>query len=330
MLVLSQQEIETHYGMAEAINALRHALLQYVTGNIVNPHRIVMNFKENLNSHLTMPSAMPQTGIAAVKVVTIFPENPQHNLRTSQGVTLLSSTENGAHLALLDASYLTALRTGAISGVATDLLARKDAKTVAVTGCGGLAVQQLNAVLTVRPTIQTVYLWSRRHQQAEQFKLHFIEKFPQHSVQFIVCETVNQAVAQADIVNIATCAEKAFFAGSDLKLGAHINGVGSYLPHMQEVGEDSLSRCSKIVVDTLEGCKAEAGDLIIAANNGTWRWEDLHAEVGEILAGDKSARENDTEITFFKSVGTAYFDLAVAADVYNQAKIKGLGTEITL
>ncbi len=326
MLILSEKQIRGIFGMADALPAIRQAVLDHHRGLIDNPHRTVIEYPEREASVLYMPTAMPSIGRSAVKVVTIFPGNPAQGLRTTQGVTLLSSSEDGSHLACLDASYLTRLRTGAISGVATEHLARADAAVVAVTGCGNMAVEQLEGVLHVRP-IGKVILWNLEPGWTEPFRDMMAQRFPDYRGEVTIVETADAAVAQADIVIAATRATRPFFRADSLRPGAHINGVGSYLPHMQEIGGDVINRCGKIVVDTLHGVKDEAGDFLIPIAAGQWSWDKLHGDVGQLVAGEIPGRENADEITFFKSVGIAYFDLAVAAAVYDKAKALGIGVE---
>lgn len=325
MLLLSEKEIKSIYTMESAIKDLEKALVHNLEGKIRNPHRTVLDFPERQASALYMPSAMPPIGKTAVKVVTIFPENPSIGKKTTQGVILLSDTETGEHLACMNASYLTRLRTGAVSGIATKLLAKKSASSVAVIGCGAMAEEQLNAVLEVRE-IEQIFLYNRTAAKANEFA----EKFHEFKGEMTIMENADEAVSRADIVICSTRSEKPVFSGKHLRPGTHINGVGSYLPHMQEVDTDTLLRSSKIVVDTTEGVKDEAGDFIIPAAEGIWSFSDLHGEIGQLSAGMIAGRENDEEITFFKSVGIAYFDLAAAAAVYEKAVLEGIGTKVDL
>lgn len=311
--------------MELAIKDLENALLHNLEGKIQNPHRTVLDFPERKASALYMPSAMPPIGKTAVKVVTIFPENPAIGKKTTQGVILLSDTDTGEHLACMNASYLTRLRTGAASGIATKHLAKKSARGVAVIGCGAMAEEQLQAVLEVRE-IQEIFLYNRTTGKAHQFAGKF-DGFPG---KITILENADEAVSRADIVICSTRSEKPVFSGKALLPGTHINGVGSYLPHMQEVDLETLLRSSKIVADTIEGVKEEAGDFIIPATEGVWSFSDLHGEIGQLSAGIIPGRENDKEITFFKSVGIAYFDLAVAAAVYEKAIHEGIGTKVDL
>ncbi|MDR4888121.1 ornithine cyclodeaminase family protein [Fredinandcohnia sp. QZ13] len=327
MLILSESQIRSLYSMSDAIRDLEEALTYYEEGKVVNPHRTVINFPEKEASALYMPSSMAPVGKSAVKVVAIFPHNPSLGRNTTQGVILLSDTDNGEHLACLNASYLTRLRTGAVSGIATKHLAKKDATSVVVIGTGAMAEEQLQAVLEVRE-IKEIMLFNRTREKAIAFEKRIPELSPRYSGSITIIDGPDEAVAKADIVICATRSAAPVFSGQALQLGTHINGVGSYLPHMQEVDEETILKCSKIVADTIEGVKDEAGDFIIPVNKGVWSFDELHGELSELVAGKKGGRDKDEEITFFKSVGTAYFDLAVAAAVYEKAIKNGVGTEV--
>lgn len=329
MLILSEGQIRSLYTMKDAIQDLEGALEAYIEGKIANPHRTVLEFPAKSASALYMPSAIESVGKSAVKVVTIFPHNPSVGKRTTQGVILLSDTTNGEHLACLNASYLTRLRTGAVSGIATKHLARTEASSVLVIGTGAMAEEQLQAVLEVRD-IKVIMLYNRTQEKAWRFAEKINLLAPAYKGEVIVTDDVDEAVSSADIIICSTRSETPVFSGKALKPGTHINGVGSYLPHMQEVDEETLHRCSKIVADTIEGVKDEAGDFIIPANAGTWSFSQLHGELGELAAGQIAGRENDDEITFFKSVGIAYFDIAVAAAVYEKALKTGIGTMVDI
>lgn len=325
MLIINESEIQAVYRMKDAIEDVTEMLKRKVTGSVQNPHRTVLGFPESQASALYMPSA--DAGIAGVKVVTIFPDNPAHGKPTTQGVMLLSDAENGEHLAMMNASYLTRLRTGALSGIATDHLAKEDARVLTVIGTGAMAFEQVLGVLAVRP-IERIILVNRTPSKAHDFG----EKLRAFGIRhpYEVEENVPVAVQQADVIICATRSKEPVFNGEDLRPGTHINGVGSYLPDMREVDLTTVLRSDRIVADDIAGVKEEAGELIHSADSGEWSFDELHAELGEIAAGSKTGRESADEITFFKCVGAAYFDLAVAKGVYARAVQDGTGTEINI
>lgn len=325
MLIINGQEIQQHYKMTDAVRDVKDMLKAKEEGKINSPHRTVLNFPERQASALYMPSTDLANEVAGIKVVTIFPENPSQGKPTTQGVILLSDATNGEHVAMMNASYLTRLRTGALSGIATDFLARKDAQVLTVIGTGGMALEQVLGILEVRK-LERILLVNRTAEKAENFRMK-LKKFGVD----LPCEVktdVSAAVEQADIICCATRSNDPVFDGKDLKPGTHINGIGSYLPSMREVDETTIERAGKIVADDLAGVKDEAGELIHSVNSGKWSFDKLHAELGELVAGRKSGRENEEEITFFKCVGAAYFDLAVAQGIYGKAKAAGIGMDM--
>lgn len=325
MLVVNEKQIQQLYKMTDAIQDITAMLKAKEAGKINNPHRTVLDFPAYEASALYMPSADLVSEVSAVKVVTIFPDNPANGKPTTQGVVLLSDASNGEHLAMINASYLTRLRTGALSGIATGYLAKENSRILSVIGTGAMAFEQVLGVLAVRD-IEKIILVNRTVDKAKAFG----EKLRVHGVEisFEVETDVSKAVQQADIICCATRSNEPVFNGSDLRPGTHINGVGSYLPHMREVDETTVLRSDKIVVDDLAGVKDEAGELMCAAESGKWSFDVVHAQLGELVVGRKIGRQAQEEITFFKSVGAAYFDLAVSKGVYAKAKEAGVGIEV--
>ncbi|MCH4826711.1 ornithine cyclodeaminase family protein [Planococcus halocryophilus] len=327
MLIINEQQIQQQYEMSDAIRDVTEMLRAKEQGQINNPHRTVLSFPERQASALYMPSADMVNKISGVKIVTIFPENPAQNKPTTQGVILLSDGDNGEHVAMMTASYLTRLRTGALSGIATDLLARKDSRVLTVIGTGGMAFEQVLGVLAVRP-IKKIILVNRTPEKAQRFGERLVEFGI--DIPYTVEPNVSSAVQQADIICCATRSNDPVFNGDDLKPGTHINGVGSYLPSMREVDETTILRADKIVADDLPGVKDEAGELIHTVKTGAWSFDQLHAELGQIVVETAAGRESESEITFFKCVGAAYFDLAVAKGVYSKIKANGTGIEVEM
>ncbi|MDY0404921.1 ornithine cyclodeaminase family protein [Virgibacillus sp. 179-BFC.A HS] len=325
MLVLSEKIIQENYQMADAIRDLKEGFRSKADGTIQNPHRTVIEFPDHQASILYMPSADMKREIASIKIVSIFPENPTVGKATTQGMLLLTDAANGDHLCMMSASYLTRLRTGALTGIATDKLAREDSKTLGVIGTGAMAFEQTLGVLEVR-AIETIYLFNRTEEKAHQFK----QKLHNFGVkqEIHVLTSANDILDKADVICCSTRSYTPIFDGYLLQDGTHINGVGSYLPHMREVDLTTVQKASKIVVDDLPAVKDEAGELIHADSTGKWCFSDIHAELGDISNLDHLVRESNEEITFFKSVGAAYIDLFVAKGIYEQAKARGVGDDV--
>ena len=329
MIILNEKEIQHIYGMKQAISDIEKMLDHKNKGKIVNPARTVIEFPEEDGSVLYMPSTDLDEEIMSMKAVTIFPNNPSRGKATTQGVVLLSSAKDGEHVAMFNASYLTRLRTGAISGLATDRLARKNAETVTMIGTGGMAFEQALGVLAVRD-IKEMLLINPTKEKAHHFKEKLRDFGVDPSVEINVLDDVSEAVSRADIICFSTRSHDPVFDGNDVKPGTHVNGVGSYLPHMREVDFTFIKRAAKIVVDDMEGVKEEAGEIIHAANQPNWSYEKIHGELLELVTDQISHRENEEEVTFFKSVGAAYYDLAVANGVYKTARETDAGTKVEI
>jgi ornithine cyclodeaminase/alanine dehydrogenase-like protein (mu-crystallin family) len=227
----------------------------------------------------------------------------------------------------MDGTYLTALRTGAASGVATDLLARKDARVAAIFGAGAQGRTQLLAVCEVRD-IERAWVYDVNPQAAERFAQQMAGK-GRVPADLRVASSPAEAVREADVVCTATTSRTPVFADEDLKPGVHVNAVGSFTPEMQEIPGQTVAR-ARIVVCSREVCLAETGDLIIPIREGLITEHDIYAELGEIAAGIKPGRDNAEEITLYKSVGNAVQDVSVARRVIEEAQRLRLGGEVEL
>jgi len=235
---------------------------------------------------------------------------------------VLIDEATGSPTAMLEGSYLTALRTGAVSGVATDLLARPDSRVLACYGAGVQAATQVEAVCSVRP-IERVWVRSRSAETARRFADHVAGRRGVPA-DVRVADDPAQPLSEADIVCTATTSRTPVFDGHALRPGTHINAVGSYTPGMREVDAETVRR-ARVVVDTRAGCSAEAGDLIAARSEGAVGSAETWAELGSVLAGLAPGRRSADEITYFKSVGNAAQDVAVALRALREAERLGLG-----
>jgi ornithine cyclodeaminase/alanine dehydrogenase-like protein (mu-crystallin family) len=315
--------------MEDCLKDIEQAFCLYTEGQVENPVRTTLCHPELDAATLYMPSYIQPFECVAVKVVSVFPNHSNMGKKTIQGVILLTDGSSGEHLALMEASYLTVLRTGAVTGIATKYLARQNAKTLAVLGCGAQSIGQIQAIFAVRH-ISRLILYNRTKEKIE----HLIQKiktlYPKWPGEIMIANTANDAVKDADMIVCSTRSTTPLFDGNLLREGTHINGIGSYQPHMQEVDLTTLLRSNKIVVDTKEGAQHEAGDFLIPIQQRSWSFDRLYAELGEIVVGKKAGREMNQEITFFKSVGAAFLDAVVAQAVFQKAKERGIGMSITL
>ena len=324
--LLSSADVVAALPMAEAIGGMKYAFAQLSTARADVPLRTHLQIGRN-GTTLVMPAYLADSDDLAVKIVSVFPHNAQLGLPTIHALVLALDAATGKPLALLEGGSLTAIRTGAVSGAATDLLARHDAQSVAIIGSGVQARTQLEAVCTVR-TIEEVRVFSLNHDQAEQFAIELAGQGP-IPLSITVAKDANSAVEDADIICTATTSTTPVFDGTRLKPGVHINGVGSFMPSMQEIDTPAVKR-SLVVVDSRSAAMTEAGDLIIPLQNGDITQEHIAAELGEIVAGIHPGRTDSSQITFFKSVGVAVQDAAAASIAISNALANGLGETITL
>jgi ornithine cyclodeaminase len=328
MRLLTRSDVERAIPMRDAIETVKRAFVELSTGSANIPLRIAVPQEKHDGVTLIMPGYLSGSDSLAVKVVSVHNRNPERHLPLIHAIVVVVDPATGRLVAGIEGGYLTALRTGAASGAATDLLARRDAEVAAIFGAGVQACTQILAVAAVRP-IKRFLIYAR-----DRAKINALiaEMEPQvgSSVELLAAESPSQAAHEAQVVCAATTSSTPVFDGTDLPPGAHVNGVGSYKPEMQEIDSTTLKRASKIVVDSREAALAEAGDLIVAIERGEIRVEDIYGEIGEIAAGLKAGRESDDEITYFKSVGNAAQDAAVAQAIYQQALKADLGVEIDL
>lgn len=314
MQILTDSDIQEVYKINHAIEDVKLVLDDFRNDRLVEAKRIVLPASDN-SSMLYMPCISTAQKVSIIKTVSIFPDNA--DLPTTQGNILVSNLNDGKHIASLEASYLTRLRTGAMTAIATDKLARKDSKVLGVIGTGKMAFEQVLGVLEVRD-INRILLFNRTRSKAETFKKD-LEDFGVDTDIEVVNE-VGDLVGESDILNCATQSKTPVFDGSNLKSGTHINGVGSFTPEMIEMDIETVKRADQIYLDDMNGAKEEAGEIIKAVEDGVITWNDIKGTLVDIFEKDYLRNSNE-DITLYKCVGAGYFDLAVANGVM---KIKGL------
>ena len=317
--ILTASDVRAALTMPDAIAAMRVAFGEFSAGRAVVPLRSRLASSQGVT--LVMPALMAEKGALGVKIVSIFEKNLAQGLPTVTAAVLVLDPANGVPLAVMDGTGMTALRTGAAGGLAADLLARKDAAVMALFGAGVQARTQLAAVRAVRD-ITRVNLVDPDEKAAMALMAEVAAS--QNAPAITYFNDVNDAVAEADIVAAATTSRKPVFDGRRLRPGTHVTGVGSFTPEMQEIDAETIRR-ARVVVDSREACAAEAGDLIVVG-----ALDRIDAEIGEIVNGAYPGREDDEQITYFKSVGLAVQDAAAAAAVLDAAQAKGLGAVVEL
>jgi len=306
MRYIMTDEIRRTLAMPEAIRAVRDAFVELSTGRASVPARTSLELAGRRTTALVMPAYLPRMDRIGVKLISLCEDNPAQGRPLAQAVTVVMDAGTGTPLAVLEAGYLTAVRTGAASGVATDVLARADARVAAVFGAGVQGRTQLEAVAAVRP-LRTAIVFDVDARAAAAFAAEMGGRLGLEVVPALSPE----ALREADIVCAATTSAVPVFADADLKPGVHINAVGSYKPHVREVPGETVRRAA-VFVDERRSCLEEAGDLLIPLREGLIREDHIRAEIGEVLAGLKPGRRSADEVTLFKSVGNAILDLAVA------------------
>lgn len=328
MLILTRNDIARLVSMAEAIELTKTAFLELSAGRVVLPLRTLLEVEPGVSSTLVMPAYLPRVGALGFKVISIFTGNPRRGLPTGNAMVCMLDEHTGVPMALLNGSFLTSLRTGAVSGAATDLLAKSDAHMLTIIGAGVQGVTQALAVCTVRQidSITVVYRseasWSRYRETCER-------DWPELAAKITGTQDTEAAVRNADIICAATTSKTPVFEAQWVKAGTHINGVGSFTPEMQEVPAGIVAN-ARVVVDHRESALAEGGDLIIPLRDGLIGEEHIIAELGEIVDGSAIGRQSDDDITFFKSVGNAVQDMVVARRAVERALELGIGQEISL
>lgn len=327
LLVLSAADVRRALPMSDAIEGMKEAFALLSAGKATLPQRTQLPVAEYGGISLFMPGYLPAADALAIKIVSVFPQNVTRDLPSIHGVVIGLDNETGKPVALLEGATLTAIRTGAGSGAATDLLARQDAAIVAIIGSGVQARTQLEAVCTVRACTE-VRVYSPNRQNARAFAQEMAGRGPVPAEVHAVA-SADEAVRGAHIVCTATSSSTPVFSGAALSSGSHVNAVGSFRTDMQEVDVETVSR-ALVVVDSREAAREEAGDLMIPIDDGVFGFDHIHAELGEIVNGTRSGRTAEDQVTYFKSVGVAVQDVIAAKIAISNARAHSLGTEIDL
>ncbi len=326
--ILSRKDVQDAVSMPQAIDTVKQAFISLARNEVVLPLRTQVPVREYEGVTLFMPAYLPKIESLGAKIVSVFPRNLEYDKPTIHAFVIICDAKTGQPAAMMDGTFLTALRTGAASGIATDLLAREQAKTASIIGAGTQGRTQLEAICCVRK-IQKVMVYDKNLRAAETFSEEMQNRGDPIPRDISVVTSSEKAIAEADVICTATTSSVPVFEDSHLKPGVHINGVGSYTPQMQEIPEKTIVR-AKVVVDSLTASLEEAGDLIIPIEKGLIDKTHIRGELGQVAWGSLSQRETDEDITFFKSVGLAIQDVAVAELALREAASLGLGTDIDL
>jgi ornithine cyclodeaminase len=307
---------------------MKDAFAYYSTDRRMAPLRTNLQIQEHGGEVLIMPSHIHSPGREAltIKIASIFPHNKERGLPNIHGVVVVLEPVSGRVLALVEGAVLTAIRTGAASGVATDLLARKNSRYAAIIGAGVQARTQLEAICSVR-SIETVWIYDLNEGRIDRMieEMSGTTSIP-HDLR--KAASSSEAVQEADIICTATTSQAPVFQDADLKPGVHINAIGSFTPKMKEIPLETLDR-AYIVVDSNEAILHEAGEIIEGVRSGVLPAAKIEVEIGEVVLGKRRERETEDEITVFKAVGIAVQDAMAARLAVENAIRDGLGQPVT-
>jgi ornithine cyclodeaminase/alanine dehydrogenase len=322
--LLSSAEIKDLVSMAEAIDVMKMAFNDLSLGKYRMPVRTITDFGDDELSLFYKPSFLPSEGRIGIKLLSQSKGKPLHGNPAIQGIVILIDSESNSIIGLLDGTCLTALRTGAASGIATRLLSREESSVLALFGAGAQGYTQFEAVCCER-RIKKAYI----HDIDSEAVKRFIDFYNPKTDAELVHAADLSYLKEADIICTATTSGRPLFPLNAVKQGVHINAIGSYNHKMRELPADLFSVAS-LFVDHKESCFSESGDILEPINNGTFKPENYKGEIGELISSQIIGRISPDEITVFKSVGVAIQDLAIANFVYNKACRVNIGNDIKI
>ena len=315
--------------MRAAMRDVERVYTLYARGEVINPGKCVLRWGKTVEDENVMGriNAMPgyvggEYDMAGIKWIGSGPMNYKKGLPRASVTIILNDPDTKLPVAIADGTAISTMRTGASGGIAIRLLAKADARVMTICGAGAQAPTQLEAALIARPSIDTLYVYDIRPENAERFARAAREKYPSLTVS--VEPDVEKAARQSDVIDCVTLAAEPFIEGKWLKKGALVMNMADY-----EVDNDCVLRSGKRVVDYWENVKHRMiSTIALMWRDGLFRDEELHAEIGEILSGEKPGREDDDEIIYFNAVGAGIMDIAVATRCYRAAREAGLGIEL--
>lgn len=325
VLIADQELVTELLSMEECIEVMADTLGLLAGGDALLPLRTMLLLPGGGNLMGLMPSYLGGIQSVGVKVIAAFPSNYGTEYDTHQGIVVLFDTEHGLLRAIVDGTAVTAIRTAAVSGLATRLLARPDAGDLAIIGAGTQARTHLEAMLAVRP-IRRVRVFSLPLEGAQAFAERESRR---HGVPVEVMESARAAVEGADIICTVTTAHEPVVLGEWIAAGAHINAVGAFTPKTRELDTAAVVR-SRLYVDRRESTLNEAGEFLIPKSEGVIGDDHIVGELGELLLGRIPGRQSPEQVTLFKSLGIAVEDLASAHYVLQKAQEREVGVWVEI
>ena len=323
--ILNGAEVSRLLDMATCIDGMRKVLMALGRGQAIQPLRTVLRLPRERGAFAVMPAQVDDPDAFGLKVITVFPGNEGTRYDSHQGAVLLFEPAHGTLVAVMDAASMTAIRTAAVSGVATDALARPDAADLAILGTGVQARTHLEAMRVVRP-IRQVRVWSRDSNHRREFADWARKRF---GLDVKTADTAQAAVTGADLICTVTSSRTPVLMGSWIRPGAHLNAVGSSLAAARELDTDAVRR-ARLFVDRRESALNEAGDFLIPRAEGAVDDSHILGELSDLLLDRVKGRERPEDVTLFKSLGLAVEDVAGAHLVWREAESRNVGTVIEL
>ena len=312
-IYVNRETIASLLPMSECIEVMEETFCSLANGECIQPLRSLMWLPDKIGLLGMMPGYAKSLGVMGMKAISVFHRNAEAGLPSHQGLVILFDANNGQPLMIFDALEITAIRTAAASAVATRLLSRENSKTLTIIGSGEQAMRHIESILLVRK-IEKVNVWSRNQKHAEEFVSNMSD---QYEIPIVVEKELEQAVKNADIICTVTSSTQPLVDGDWISNGTHINAVGSSTPSTRELDTVAVTR-SKLYADCYESIFREAGDFLIPKKEGVITDNHVKGEIGEVLIGRKKGRENDQEITIFKSLGIAVEDIFSAWHIYKK------------
>tara|TARA_R110001606_G_scaffold399036_1_gene580062 strand:- start:816 stop:1799 length:984 start_codon:yes stop_codon:yes gene_type:complete len=326
MHYISGEEIASILTYPKCIELMRKAMETVARGDSVLPLRQAMPLPDSDNKLGVMPGYLGGDDRAfGVKLLSLFPDNPNAGFPSHMGLYTLFDAEHGEPLAIMSANVLTAIRTACMTAAATDILARKDAKTMLIVGTGEQAESHVHALCEVRQ-FEEIRIWGRSLEKAQVLAARLQSATP---VKLTAVGDLSAATKGADIITAVTASPTPLLDKSCLEAGMHVNSVGASHRGVMEIAPDMLAT-SRFVVDHLPAALDQAGEMLAALDQAIISGVDMAAEIGDVFLGKEKGRTTDQDVTIYKSLGIAAQDISAAKYILSEAKARGLGTELSL
>jgi ornithine cyclodeaminase/alanine dehydrogenase-like protein (mu-crystallin family) len=310
---IGKEEVAQLLPMEECIDAMESTFRGLANGECLQPLRSIMWLPDKTGLLGMMPGYAAGPGVMGIKLITVFHANKDSGYPSHQGIVALFDAKHGQPLMLFDATEITAIRTAAVSALATRVLSTENSERLAIIGAGEQAQRHIESILLVRK-IKEIKIWNRNETNAETLRKKVTAQL---DLPIQIAKTAQQAAKDADIICTVTASRQPLVMGDWISAGSHINAVGSSTPFSRELDTAAMLR-GKLFTDRYESLFKEAGDFLIPREEGAITEDHVKAELGEVLVGSKKGRESDEQITIFKSLGLAVEDIFSAWHIYKK------------